>query len=76
MIVMAQVTGIKFEKDSRGVKRYVRIDLKKYGKEIEPFLKKMNINNDIHFEEEWSNSLSSEQFRKKIHSRIKKWEEK
>jgi hypothetical protein len=76
MIVMAQVTGIEFEKDSRGVKRYVRIDLKKHGKEIEPFLKKLAINNDLQFEDEWSNSLTTQQFRKKMHSRIKKWGEK
>ncbi len=73
---MAKVTGIEFEKDNRGVKRYVRIDLKKHGKEIEPFLKKLAINNDFQFENEWSNSLTTEQFRKKMHSRIKKWGEK
>jgi hypothetical protein len=76
MIVMAQGTGIEFEKDSRGVKRYVRIDLKKHGKEIEPFLKKLAINNDLQFEDEWSNSLATEQFRKKMHSRIKEWGKK
>jgi hypothetical protein len=76
MKIMAQVAGIQFERDSKGVKRYVRIDLKKHGKEIEPFLKKLNINNDLQFEEEWLNSLSSEQFRKEMHTRISKWEEK
>ena len=76
MIFMAHVTGIQFERDSRGVKRYVRIDLKKHGKEIEPFLKKLNLNNDLQFEDDWFNSLSPEQFREKMHSRISKWEEK
>ena len=76
MKFMAQVTGIQFERDSRGVKRYIRIDLKKYSKEIEPFLKKLNLNDDLPFENEWSNSLTTEQFRKKMHSRISKWEEK
>ncbi len=73
---MAQVAGIQFERDSKGFKGYVRIDLKKYGKEIEPFLRKLNINNDLQFEEEWLNSLSSEQFRSEMHTRISKWEEK
>ena len=50
---MANITGIRFERDNQGVKRYVRIDLKKYGKEIEPFLKKLNIESDAHFEHDW-----------------------
>jgi hypothetical protein len=76
MIFMAHVTGIQFERDSRGIKRYIRIDLKKHGKEIEPFLKKLNINNDLQFEDEWVDSLTPEQFKKEMHSRIRKWEKK
>jgi len=55
---MAQVAGISFETDSKGVKRYVRIDLKKYGKEIEPFLQKFKIDNDEQFENDWDQSLT------------------
>ena len=73
---MSQVTGIQFEKDKKGMKRYVRIDLKEHGKEIEPFLQKLNIKNDWQFEEEWQNSLSPEQFKKDMHSRIRKWNKK
>jgi len=37
---MARVAGIKYETDSNGAKRYVRIDLKKYGNNqlLEDFL--------------------------------------
>ena len=55
---MAHVAGIRFEKDNPGVKRYVRIDLKKYGKDIEPFLQKLNIENDGQFEHDWEQGLT------------------
>ncbi|MCF8359373.1 MAG: hypothetical protein K9H26_11475 [Prolixibacteraceae bacterium] len=73
---MSQVSGIQFEKDKNGLKRFVRIDLKEHGKEIEPFLQKLNIKNDWQFEEEWQNSLTPEQFKKDMHSRIRKWNKK
>ena len=73
---MTQVAGIRFETDSKGVKRYVRIDLKKYGKEIEPFLQKLNLVNDEQFEHDWKQSLTPRQFKSQMHSRIKKWFDK
>jgi hypothetical protein len=75
-IIMTQVAGIRFETDSKGVKRYVRIDLRKYGKEIEPFLQKLNIKSDEQFEHDWEQSLTSNQFKSQMHSRIKKWFDK
>ena len=73
---MTQVAGISFETDSKGVKRYVRIDLNKYGKEIEPFLQKLQIENDEQFENDWNNSLTPDQFKEQMHLRIKKWFDK
>lgn len=73
---MAHVTGIQFEKDEQGVKRYIRIDLKKYSKEIEPFLKKLNIEPDEQFEHDWEQSLTPDQFKSQMHLRIKKWFDK
>jgi hypothetical protein len=70
---MAQAAGISFETDSKGVKRFVRIDLNKYGKEIEPFLQKYHIDNDEQFEKDWDHSLTPDQFKDQIHSRMKKW---
>ena len=73
---MAHLAGIRFEKDNQGVKRYIRIDLKKYGKEIEPFLKKLKIEPDEHFENDWEQSLTPDQFKNQMHLRIKKWFDK
>ncbi|HLN74921.1 MAG: hypothetical protein ACM3O8_15035 [Methylococcaceae bacterium] len=73
---MGHVTGIRFEKDNHGVKRYIRIDLNKYGKEIEPFLKKLNIEIDEQFENDWEQSLTPNQFKSQMHSRIKNWFDK
>lgn len=73
---MAHLEGIRFENDDQGVKRFIRIDLKKYGKEIEPFLKKLNIESDEHFERDWEQSLTPGQFKSQMHLRIKKWFDK
>lgn len=73
---MAHVEGIRFEKDNLGVNRYIRIDLKKYGKDIEPFLQKLNIESDEQFNNDWEKSLSPGQFKSQMHLRIKKWFDK
>ncbi|MBN2649445.1 MAG: hypothetical protein JXR50_06860 [Prolixibacteraceae bacterium] len=73
---MRSPSGIKFERDRTGVKRYVRIDLKMHGKEIEPFLQRINKIENYSFENEWSNSLTPEEFKNKMHSRIKEWKAK
>jgi hypothetical protein len=41
-----QTTGIKIERDSNGIARYARIDLRKYGKALEPFFKKIGIDTE------------------------------
>jgi len=38
---MAQVAGIKIERDARGHARYARIDLRKHGKKVMPFLEEI-----------------------------------
>lgn len=73
---MTRTSGVKFERDSTGLKRYVRIDLKMHGKEIEPFLQKINSSSNSTFDNEWSDSLSPEQFKKIMHTRINEWREK
>jgi hypothetical protein len=73
---MAHIEGIRFETDDQGIKRYIRIDLKKYGKEIEPFLKKLNIEPDEEFERDWEQGLTPDQFKNQMYSRIKKWFDK
>ena len=47
---MAQVAGIKIEWDARGHARYARIDLRKHGEKVMPFLEEMgaiNIPNKV-----------------------------
>ena len=73
---MAQVAVMRFEKDNQGVNRYIRIDLKKQDKEIEPFLKKLKIEPDEHFEHDWEQSLTPYQFKSQMHLRIEKWFDK
>jgi hypothetical protein len=40
---MAQVSGIKIEKSCNGTPLYARINLKKYGNELMPFLKEKGV---------------------------------
>jgi hypothetical protein len=67
---MARVAGIKFEKDTKGENRYVRIDLKKYGKEINPFLENIGAVEHDEFDELWANAISIEEARRRTHEAI------
>ncbi|MDR3286477.1 MAG: hypothetical protein LBT27_03440 [Prevotellaceae bacterium] len=42
-----QTTGIKIERDDNGIARYARIDLRKYGKVLAPFFKKIGIDTEL-----------------------------
>ena len=44
---MARVTGITIEKDKQGNARYARIDLKKYGKLLNPFFKELGMEDEV-----------------------------
>jgi len=68
--VMARIAGIKFEKDTKGENRFVRIDLKKYGKEINPFLENIGAVEPDDFEQLWTNGISIEEARKETHEMI------
>ena len=67
---MARIAGIQFEKDARGKRRYVRIDLKKHGSDIAPFLEKMGAMEGDEFEREWKNSVSGDHVRKELNTHI------
>ncbi len=43
---MARIAGITIETDERGNARYARIDLRKYGKLLTPFLKQVGIDTE------------------------------
>ena len=62
---MAAISGIQFEKNAKGENTYVRINLKKYGEKLEPFLHEIGISTisktEDDFEKEWKNGLTIEQ---------------
>lgn len=70
---MATIQGIQFENDADGKPIAIKIDLKKYGEQLEPFLKQIGvvgIKDD--FDTEWKNAISSEEFLKRSIDSIKK----
>ena len=44
---MSRVTGITIEKDKKGNALFARIDLKKYGKLLNPFFKELGIEDEV-----------------------------
>ena len=68
---MTPIVGIEIEKDAQGQDAFIRIDLNKYGKQLEPFLYELGINDD--FESEWENSLTIEEAKKQSIEKIKYW---
>ena len=70
---MATVQGIQFEKDANGKPISVKINLEKYGSQLEPFLKEIGIINDKDsFDIELENAVSSQDFLKNAIENIKK----
>ena len=68
---MTPIVGIEIEKDAQGQDAFIRIDLNKYGKQLEPFLQELGINDD--FVSEWENSLTIEEAKKQSIEKIKYW---
>ena len=68
---MSRIAGIQFEKDARGKRRYVRIDLKKHGNDIAPFLEKMGAMEEDKFDQEWKNSITGNELMQRLRPRIK-----
>lgn len=60
---MARVAGITIEKDLKGKPRFVRIDLRKYGNILNPFLKENGI------------EIEKSPYNKKFVEKIRKGEE-
>jgi hypothetical protein len=61
---MAQVAGVKIENDTKGNPRYARIDLRKHGKELEPFLSSIGAINDD--DDDDDECISIEEFKTKM----------
>ncbi len=69
---MTSVAGIEIEKNAKGQDAFIRIDLKKYKKQLQPFLQEVGIIDDA-FEKEWEKSLTLEEAKAKSISKIRKW---
>ena len=64
-----QVSGIEIEKNKKGEDAFIRIDLKKYGKQLQPFLEEIGLIDDD-FEKEWENAITREELSKRINKHI------
>lgn len=69
---MTPIVGIEIEKDAQGKDAFIRIDLNKYVKQLEPFLQEIGLADD--FENEWEKSLTIEEAKKQSIQKIKNWE--
>ncbi len=68
---MATSKDIQYESDANGNPTFIRINLEKYGADLEPFLQKIGVllPKDA-FDLELENSISSEEFLKKSIEKI------
>ena len=64
-----QVSGIEIEKNKKGEDAFIRIDLKKYGKQLQPFLEEIGLIDDD-FEKEWKNGLTRDELSERISAYI------
>ena len=64
-----QVSGIEIEKNKKGEDAFIRIDLKKYGKQLQPFLEEIGLIDDD-FEKEWKNGLTRDEWSERISAYI------
>ena len=68
---MTPIVGIEIEKDAHGQDAFIRIDLNKYGKQLESFLQKVGLNDN--FENEWEKRLTIEKAKEQSFQKIKSW---
>ena len=70
---MSTIQGIQFENNADGNRQYIKIDLEKYGNQLQPFLKNIGIELEKDaFDLELENAVSSEVFLKNVIDNIKK----
>lgn len=72
---MQKIKGIEIEKNSEGEDTFIRIDLKKYGKQLQPFLEEIGLIDDD-FEKEWENGLTLDEAKEKSIAKLRSWWEK
>lgn len=66
---MQKIKGIEIEKNSEGEDTFIRIDLQKFGKQLQPFLEEVGLIEDD-FEKEWENAITREELSKRINKHI------
>ena len=72
---MTVASGILLEKDTGTNKRYIKVDFDRYGIAIFPFLEQLGVvDYDIDFWREYSNSISGDELRQKMHKNIDAWQ--
>lgn len=65
---MTPIAGIEIEKDAQGQDAFIRIDLNKYGKQLESILEEVGLNDN--FENEWEKSLTIEKAKEQSIKRL------
>jgi hypothetical protein len=70
---MTTVAGIEIEKNINGHDAFIRIDLEKYGKLLQPFLQEIGMaeNEEDEFEREWKTGITGEELVKRVTEHIK-----
>lgn len=64
-----QIIGIEIEKDQQGEDAFIRIDLKKYKKQLQPFLEEVGLI-ESDFEKEWEEGIDKEELLKRVDAHI------
>lgn len=66
---MQKIKGIEIEKNSQGEDAFIRIDLQKFSKQLQPFLEEVGLLEDD-FEKEWETAITREALSKRINQHI------
>ena len=69
---MAKVAGIEIEKDSKGLPAYARINLKKHGEALKPFLNGIGAIEKTPFEIAFEKGLSGSELKERLHNHFEK----
>jgi hypothetical protein len=64
-----QITGIEIEKDQHGEDAFIRIDLRKYKKQLQPFLEEVGLVKSD-FEKEWEEGIIKEELLKRVDAHL------
>lgn len=71
---MVQISGIEYEKNTKGENTHIRINLKKFGKQLQPFLEQIGvIEAEDDFDKEWKNSYTTDEAKVISKERINSW---